>query len=57
MQRFKKNIPVQQSSALDNGLYLKAIILISNRLEEVANEIKLLREQIATNSTKESYSE
>lgn len=47
----------EPTSSFGNDIYLKAIILISNRLEEVAKEIRLLREQIATNSTKESYSE
>lgn len=52
-----KNKFKQSNSTLDSSIYLKAIILISNRLAEVSNEIKLLREQIAVDSTKETYSE
>lgn len=46
-----------KSDIIDNSMYLKAIILISNRLAEVSNEIKLLREQLAVNLTKETHSE
>jgi hypothetical protein len=53
----KKNSLSTNSDKDPGDLYLKALVLISNRLGEVANEIKLLREQIATNSTKEIYSE
>lgn len=52
-----KNKSKQSNDTLDNGMYLKAIILISNRLAEVSNEIKLLREQLAVDSTKETHSE
>lgn len=51
--------PVEQNIS-DNqtgDLYLKALVLISNRLAEVSNEIKLLREHLATNSPKEQYTE
>jgi hypothetical protein len=47
----------QTNNTFDSSIYLKAIILISNRLAEVSNEIKLLREQIAVDSTKETNSE
>lgn len=52
-----KNKSKQSNDTIDSGMYLKAIILISNRLAEVSNEIKLLREQLAVDSTKETHSE
>lgn len=52
-----KKKSLQESDKDTNDLHLKALVLISNRLAEVANEIKLLREHIATNSNKEKSAE
>jgi hypothetical protein len=52
----KKN-SLQQSDRDTNDLHLKALVLISNRLAEVADEIKLLREHLATSSNKEKSAE
>lgn len=51
----KKSLPESDKDIQD--LHLKALVLISNRLAEVANEIKLLREHLATNSNKEKSAE
>lgn len=51
----KKNS--EQPSTYSNEIYLKVLILIANRLEDISKEIKLLREQNAIDSVKENYSE
>jgi hypothetical protein len=52
----KKSLETTSDSDVNN-LQLKALVLISNRLAEVADEIKLLREHLATNSIKEKSAE
>lgn len=53
----KKKNSLLESDKDTTNLHLKALVLISNRLAEVANEIKLLREHLATNSNKEKSAE
>lgn len=55
MPKKKNSLPKSDKDTINPQL--KALVLISNRLAEVANQIKLLREHLATNSNKEKSAE